>query len=94
VSSVTKAGIASKWLNESSWFVARSLLYTSPALCYKEISDLPKINVLIPFPSRRHRYTLANISSGLPVEESIRMTQDIDKWRKYTRPGAPRIEDG
>jgi len=31
--------------------------------------------------------------TGLPVEESIRMTEDRDKWRKYDY-GNPRIEDG
>ena len=34
--------------------------------------------------------------TGLPVEESIRMTEDRDEWRKYV-PGVaanPRIEDG
>ena len=32
---------------------------------------------------------------GLPVEESVRMTEDRDKWRKYVRGVAtPRIEDG
>ena len=30
--------------------------------------------------------------TGLPVEESIRMTEDRDKWRKYAP--NPRIEDG
>jgi len=30
-----------------------------------------------------------------PVEESIRMTEDRDKWRKYVQSVAnPRIEDG
>jgi len=34
-------------------------------------------------------------STGLPVEESIRMTEDRDKWRKYVHGVAnPRIEDG
>jgi len=33
--------------------------------------------------------------TGLPVEESIRMTEDRDKWRKYVHVVAnPRIEDG
>jgi len=33
--------------------------------------------------------------TGLPVEESIRMTEDRDKWRKYVHDVAnPRIEDG
>ena len=34
-------------------------------------------------------------STGLPVEESIRMTEDRDKWRKYAHGVVnPRIEDG
>jgi len=33
--------------------------------------------------------------TGLSVEESIRMTDDGDKWRKYVHGVAsPRIEDG
>ena len=33
--------------------------------------------------------------SGLSAEESIRMTEDSDKWRKYARGVEnPRIEDG
>ena len=33
--------------------------------------------------------------TGLPVEESIRMTEDRDKWRKCVHGVAnPRIEDG
>ena len=33
--------------------------------------------------------------TGLSVEESIRMTADRDKWRKYVHGVAnPRIEDG
>jgi len=34
--------------------------------------------------------------TGLPMEESIRMTEDRDKWRKYVLHGManPRIEDG
>jgi len=33
--------------------------------------------------------------TGLSVEESIRMTEDSDKWRKYVHGVAnPRIEDG
>ena len=33
--------------------------------------------------------------TGLPVEESIRMTEDRDKWRKYVHGVANhRIEDG
>jgi len=29
--------------------------------------------------------------TGLPVEESIRMTEDRDKWRKYVHGVAPQI---
>ena len=33
--------------------------------------------------------------TGLSVEESIRMTEDTDKWRKYVHGVAnPRIENG
>jgi len=33
--------------------------------------------------------------TGLPVEESVRMTEDRDKWRKYVHGVAnPRIQDG
>ena len=33
--------------------------------------------------------------TGLPVEESVRMTENRDKWRKYVRGVANRrIEDG
>jgi len=36
-----------------------------------------------------------NTWTGLPMDESIRMTKDRDKWRKYVRGMAnPRIEDG
>jgi len=36
-----------------------------------------------------------NTWTGLPVEESIRMTEDRDKWRKYVHGVAnPLIEDG
>jgi len=36
-----------------------------------------------------------NTGTGLSVEESIRMTEDRDKWRKYVHGVAnPRIEDG
>jgi len=33
--------------------------------------------------------------TGLPVEESVRMTEDRDKWRRYVhRVVSPRIDDG
>ena len=43
------------------------------------------------------RNRIDNIKSwtGLSVEESVRMTEDRDKWRKYVHGMAnPRIEDG
>ena len=45
----------------------------------------------------QHTAWLDNIQmwTGLPMEDSIRMTEDRDKWRKYVHGGAdPRIEDG
>ena len=46
---------------------------------------------------RPHTAWMDNIKTwtGLPVEESVRMTEDRDKWRKYVHGVAnPRIEDG
>jgi len=46
---------------------------------------------------RPHTAWMDNINmwTGLPMEESIRMTEDRDKWRKYAHGVAnPRIEDG
>ena len=46
---------------------------------------------------RPHMAQMDNIKTwtGLPLEESIRMTEDRDKWRKYVHGVAnPQIEDG
>ena len=46
---------------------------------------------------RPHTAWMDNIKTwtGLPMEESVRMTEDRDKWRKYIHGVAnPRIEDG
>jgi len=46
---------------------------------------------------RTHTAWMDNIKTwtGLPVEESIRKTEDRDKWRKYVHGVAdPRIKDG
>jgi len=46
---------------------------------------------------RPHTAWMDNIKTwtGLPVEESITMTKDREKWRKYVHGVAnPRIEDG
>jgi len=54
----------------------------------------------MPGARRRGRLRMAwidNIKSwtGLSVEESVRMTEDRDKWRKYSHGVAiPQIEDG
>jgi len=53
----------------------------------------------IPEARRRGRPRTASMDiktwTGLPVEESISMTEDRDKWRKYVHGVAnPRIEDG
>jgi len=45
---------------------------------------------------RPHTAWMDNIKTwtGLPMEESVRMTEDRDKWRKYVHGVAnPRIED-
>ena len=47
--------------------------------------------------ARNNARCMDNIKTwtGLSVEESIRMTQERDKWRKYVHGVAnPRIEDG
>jgi len=42
-----------------------------------------------------HRMDNINTWTGLPVEESIRMTEDRDKWTKYVHGVAnSRIENG
>ena len=46
---------------------------------------------------RSHTAWMDNIKTctGLPVEESIRMTEDTDKWRKYVHGvDNPQIMDG
>jgi len=53
--------------------------------------------IIFPLNSWRGRPYMDNIKTwtGLPVEESVRMTEDRDKWRKYVHGVAnPRIEDG
>ena len=48
-------------------------------------------------PGRPRTARVDNIKTwtGLPVEESVRMTEDRDKWRKNVHDVAnPRIEDG
>jgi len=70
-------------------------------LHHEETRELPgETQETMPDARRRGRPRTAwmdNIKTwtGLPVEESVRMTEDRDKWRKYVRGVAnPRIEDG
>jgi len=47
------------------------------------------------FKVKRSKVKVTRSRTGLSVEESIRMTEDKDKWRKYVCGVAnPRIEDG
>ena len=68
----------------------------------KKVSCLEKeiMQGTMPRERRRGRPLTARMDNiktwkGLPEEESIRITEDRDKWRKYVRGVAnPRIEDG
>jgi len=66
----------------------------------KSCLEKERMQGTMPGARRRGRPRMAwmdNIKTwtGLPVEESIRMTEDNDKWRKYVHGVAnPRIEDG
>jgi len=66
---------------------------------HEETRELPGKRTM-PGARRRGRPRTAwmdNIKSwtGLSVEESIRMTEDTDKWRKYVHGVAnPQIDDG
>jgi len=80
---------------------ARKLTYSGHTL-RKQGSCLEKeiMQGTMPDARRRGRPRTAwmdNIKTwtGLPVEESIRMTENMDKWRKYVHAVAnPRIKDG
>jgi len=78
---------------------ARKLAYYGHTM-RKQGSCLEKKIMHMPGARRRGRPRTAwmdNIKTwtGLFVEESIRMTEDRDKWRKYVHGVAnPRIEDG
>jgi len=82
--------------------VKRELLDTVKAWSHhEETRELPCLmQGTMPGARRRGRPRtawMANIKTwtGLPVEESIRMTEDRDKWTKYVHGVAnPRIEDG
>jgi len=62
--------------------------------------DNARNNASLPVARRRGRQHMAwmeniNTWTGLPIEESVGMTEDRDKWRKYVHGVAnPQIEDG
>ena len=55
-----------------------------------ETERCPSYRLSVPFPLRTLLVCglMDNIKmwTGLPVEESVRMTEDRDKWRKYVCP--------
>jgi len=95
---INKAGVKRELLDTVK---ARKLAYYGHTM-RKQGSCLEKeiIQGTMPGACRRGRLRTAwmdNIKTwtGLPVEESVRMTEDRDKWRKYVHGMAnPRIEDG
>jgi len=95
---LNKAGVKRELLDTVK---ARKLPYYSHTM-RKQGSCLEKeiVQETMPDARRRGRPRTAwmnNIKTwtGLSVEESIRMTEDRDKWRKYVHGVAnPRIEDG
>jgi len=80
---------------------ARKLAYYGHTM-RKQESCLEKeiMQGTMPGARRRGRPRTAWVNSiktwtGLPVEESVRMSEDRDKWRKYVYGVAePRVEDG
>jgi len=95
---LNKAGVKMELLNTVK---ARKLAYYGHTI-RKQWSCLKKqiMQGTMPGARRRgrpHTAWINNINTwtGLCVEESIRMTEDRDKWKKYVHGVAnPRIEDG
>jgi len=95
---LNKAGVKRELLNTVK---ARKLAYYGHTI-RKQWSCLKKqiMQGTMPGARRRGRPRTAwmdniNTWTGLCVEESIRMTEDRDKWKKYVHGVAnPRIEDG
>ena len=95
---LNKAGVKRELLETVK---ARKLAYYGHTM-RKQGSCLEKVIMqgTMPGAQRRGRRRTAwmdNIKTwtGLSAEESIRMTEDRDKWRKYVHGVAnPRIEDG
>ena len=95
---LNKAGVKKELLNT---VIARKLAYYGHTM-KKQGSCLKKeiMQGTVPGARRRGRprtVWMDNINAwtGFPVEESIRMTEDRDEWRKYVHDVAnPWIEDG
>jgi len=95
---LNKAGVKRELLDTVT---ARKLAYYGHTM-RKQGSCLEKETMPGTMPGARrrgrpHTAWMDNIKTwtGLSVEESVRMTEDRDKWRKYVDGVAnPRIEDG
>ena len=93
---LNKAGVKRKLLDTVK---ARKLAYYSHTM-RKQGSCLEKEIMQGTMPGARRPgrpRTMDNINTwtGLPVEESVRMREDRDKWRQYVHGVTnPRIEDG
>ena len=95
---LNKAGVKRELLDTVE---ARKLAYYGHTM-RKQVSCLEKeiMQGTMPGARRRGRPRAAwmdniNTWTGLPVEESVRMTEDRDKWRKYVHGVAnPRIKHG
>ena len=74
-------------------------MYGFLLVCYRNLGerDNARNNVIARRRGRPHSAWMDNIKTwtGLSVEESVRMTEDREKWRKCVHDVAdPRIEDG
>ena len=77
--------------------VCRFLHFTHDMLGQLQVAVFLLLLLLLPEEGRPRTAWIDNIKSwrGLSVEESIRMTKDRDKWRKYVHGVANlRIEEG
>ena len=94
---LNKAGVKRELLDTVK---ARKLAYQEKTREFPGERDNALIQGTMPGARRRGRPRTAwmdNIKTwtGLSVEESVRMTEDRDKWRKYVHSVAnPRIENG
>ena len=88
---LNKAGVKRELLDTVK---ARKLAYCGHTM-RKQGSCLEKEIMQGTMPGACRRMDNIKTWTGLSMEESIRMTEDWDKWRKYVHGVAnPRIEDG